>query len=154
MLTQFRRKGNVDALIRELSNKELIRGLNKKQLSPDDLKQLGDLYLQKGETRKAIGYFYRAADEFSVHHQSKALAVYKKILSISPSEIAACEKIISVLSGDGLVAEQIKYLMIMAEYHESRKEIHQAASVFRRILDLDPDHPSAKVFFNRGKAEI
>ena len=139
MQTLFGRKRNVDVLIRHLSNKELVRGLNKKQLSADELKQLGDLYLEKGDTQKAIEYFYRAAGELSVNHLNKALAVYKKILSINPAEIKACERIVSALSGLGLAAEQTKYLMIMAQFYESKNDIKEIIATYRRILDVDPN---------------
>ena len=92
MQPPFGRRNDVDARIRQLSNKELVRGLNKKQLSADELKQLGDLFLEKGETAKAIVYLYRAADELSANYPNKALAVYKKILKIRPDEIKAYEK--------------------------------------------------------------
>jgi tetratricopeptide (TPR) repeat protein len=147
----FGRKSDVDARIRHLSNKELVRWLNRKGLSADELKQLGDLFLEKGDTGKAVDYLYRAADELSVTHLSKALAVYKKILKINPSEIKACEKIVSILSGEGLAAEQIKYLMIMAQLHESKNDIRETSAAYRRILDADPDNPAAVKFFSRGK---
>ena len=153
MQPPFGRRNDVDARIRQLSNKELVRGLNKKQLSADELKQLGDLFLEKGETAKAIVYLYRAADELSANYPNKALAVYKKILKIRPDEIKAYEKIIGVLSGEGLAAEQIKYLMIVAQFHESKNNIRETTSVYRRILDVDPDNPAAVRFFNRGKVE-
>jgi len=149
----FGSKSDVDACIRHLSNKELVRGLNKKLLSADELKQLGDLFLEKGDTVKAIDYLYRAADELSLTHLSKALAVYKKILKIRPSEIKACERIISVLSAAGLAAEQIKYLMIMAQFHESKNDIRETTAAYRRILEVDPGNPVALKFFNRGKVD-
>jgi tetratricopeptide (TPR) repeat protein len=153
MQTLFRRKNDADVLIRHLSNKELVRGLNKKQLSADELKQLGDLYLKKGDTRKAVEYLYRAAKELSVNHLNKAIAVYKKILNISPAEIKACERIISVLSGLGLVAEQTKYLMIMAQFYESKNNIKEIIATYRRILDVDPNNAAAIKFFSRGKVD-
>jgi tetratricopeptide (TPR) repeat protein len=145
------RKNDVDIRIRHLSNKELVRGLNKKQLSADELKQLGDLFLEKGETGRAIDYLYRAAEELSVTHLNKALAVYKKILKIRPEEIKACERIVSVLSAEGLAAEQVKYLMIIAQFHESKNDVRETTSVYRRILDIDPGNQAAVRFFNRGK---
>lgn len=153
MLMQFRRKGDVDVLIRKLSNRELVRGLNKKELSSDDLKQLGDLYLLKGDTEKAIEYLFRAAEELSVNHPNKAIAVYKQILKIRPAAIEACEKIIGVLCGEKLVAEQIKYLMFMARFYESKNDISKTASTYRRILDLDPSHEAAIGYFGRGKVD-
>jgi tetratricopeptide (TPR) repeat protein len=153
MQTKLRRKNDVEVMIRNLSNRELVRGLNKKQLSADELKQLGDLYLEKGDTGKAIEYLYRAADELSVNRLNKALALYKKILNIRTEEITACEKIIGILSGEGLTAEQTKYLMIMARYYESRNDTSKTASAYRRILDIDPGNTAAVNYFERGKVD-
>lgn len=143
--------GSGKSLIRKLSNKELIRGLNRQRLSADELRQLGDLYQQCGETERAIEYLYRAAEELSLHHVGKALAVYKKILNMNPSEMKACERIIAILSGQGLLAEEIRYLSLMAHYYERRNDILKAASVFRRILALDPNNAAAVKYFDKGK---
>lgn len=153
MLSHFRRKGDVETLIAELSNKELIRGMNKKRLSADELKQLGDLYLQKGDKKKAIDYLYRAAVELSRGNTQKAIAVYKKILNVSPDEIGACERIIDLLAQDGLRAEQIKYLTVLARFYESRNDIQKTTATFRKILDLDPDNATAGSYFHRGKVK-
>jgi tetratricopeptide (TPR) repeat protein len=153
MQNRVRRRSDVDVMIRELSNRELVRGMNKKQLSADELKQLGDLYLEKGDTGKAIEYLYRAADELSADRLNKALALYKKILNIRTEEITACEKIIGILSGEGLTAEQTKYLMAIARYHERKNDTSKTASAYRRILDLDPGNEAAMKYFSRGKAD-
>jgi len=152
MLSQIRRKGTGETLLRKLTNKELVRSLNRQKLSAAELKQLGDLYLRKGDIRKAIQYLYRAADELSVDHIQMALALYKKILNIDPAQTDACEKIISILSGEGLAAEQTKYLLMMAEIHRKNNDIQKTVSAYRRILDLDPGNAAAEQYFKRGKA--
>lgn len=153
MQLPFGRKNDAEALIRHLSNKELVRGLNKKQLSGDELKQLGDLFLEKGEKEKGIRYLFMAADEFSATYPNKALAVYKKILNIRPQELKAYEKIVTILNREGLAAEQIKYLLIIAHFYACKNNIRETTAVYRRILDIDPCNPAALQFFNRGKVE-
>ncbi len=151
MVSGFGRTGSGESLIRKLSNRELIRGLNRQRLSADELRQLGDLYLQGGEKERAIEYLYRAAGELSLQHVGKALAVYKKILNINASEMKACEKIIAILSEQGLLAEEIRYLGIMAQHYVRKNDSSKAASVFRRILELDPGNAAATKFFDKGK---
>ncbi len=153
MSLPFFRERDLDARIRSLRNREMIRNLNGKQLSAYEFRQLAELYLQKGETRKAIAYFYKAADAFSVEHPTKSVALYKKILACDASETSACEKIVAMLSREGLVAEQVKYLTLMARYHDQRNDVERTAAVFRRILDLDPGNETARLFFSRGKKE-
>lgn len=151
MFSRSRGGKRIDGLIRTLSNTELVRGLNRKELPPERLKQLGDLYLQKGDVRKAVAYLYRAAEGFMEDFPMKSLALYKKILHCAPHEMEACEKIVGILESAGLVAEQIRYLRIMGSFYESRNNVDQTTRAFRRILDLDPDNPAALAFFGRGK---
>lgn len=153
MPSQSGRKNRGDTLLRQLINKERVRALNSQKLPAHEMKQLGDLYLQKGDHRRAIEYLYGAADELSANHMSMALALYKKILNINPGEMRACERIVSVLSAEGLAAEQIKYLMILAEYHAKKNDIEKTVSVYRRILDLDPGNTAAMHYFTRWKTD-
>lgn len=151
MFSRSKRGKRIDGLIRTLSNTELVHGLNRRELPPERLRQLGDLYLQKGDARRAIAYLYRAADGFREDFPMKSLALYKKILHVAPHEMEACEKIVGILASAGLVAEQIKYLRVMGAFYESRNNVAQTTRAFRRILDLDPDNPTALAFFGRGK---
>lgn len=142
---------DINKKIETLDNIQLIRELNNKQLTSDDLNLLGDICLKKGDRKKAIECFYKAASKISFSNTNRAGAIYKKILNISPSEITAYEGIINILSKSGLVAEQKKYLLSLAQIYQNQGDFKKANSIFRKIQELDPTNKAAEVFFSRGK---
>ncbi len=152
MKSRFGDPNDIDKIIKQLNDKELIKRLNKKQLTSDDCKILGDLYLKKGGKKKAIEYFYKAAEKLSHDQINKAIALYKKILNISSNEINACEGIIGILVREGLVAEQIKYLLLQAKMCQSKGDFSKATTIYRKIQEIDPTNREADLFFSRGKA--
>ncbi|OGW40962.1 MAG: hypothetical protein A2Y97_03240 [Nitrospirae bacterium RBG_13_39_12] len=131
-----------------------IKELNRKRASTDDLNALGDLYLRKGDKKLAIEQFYKAAKEISYTQKNKAVAIYKKILSISPNETNALEEIINVFSKSRLVGEQIKYLLLLSKLYQNKGDLKKANSIFRKIQELDPKNNDAEVFFSRGKLNV
>ncbi|HAM51291.1 MAG TPA: hypothetical protein DCP92_11615 [Nitrospiraceae bacterium] len=125
-----------------------INELKKRQFTPDNANLLGDLYLKKGDKKAAVEYFYFAARN---SHKDKAVAIYKKIVRLARSETKAYEELIDIFSQEGLVAEEIKYLLSLAQVYQSRSDTQKETEIFRKIDDLDPDNNAAKLFFSRGK---
>jgi len=142
---------DINKKIKTLDKIQLIRELNNKQLTSDDLNILGDLCLKKGDKKRAIECFYKAASKISFSNTNRAIAIYKKILNISSSDIPAYEGIINILSKSGLVAEQKKYLLSLAQLYQNTGDFKKANSIFRKIQELDPTNKAAEVFFSRGK---
>lgn len=135
---------NISIKLEELKNKES---------TPENLNLLGDLYLKKGDKRNAVKYFYEAAAKISFAQKDKAIAIYKKILNISPFEINAYEKIIDIFSMTKLVAEEIKYLLLLAHVYQDRGDFKKATPIFRKINELDPTNKAVELFFSRGKVD-
>lgn len=129
-----------------------INELSDKESSPTNLNMLGDLYLKKGDKKKAVEYFYKAAKSFA--HDKKALSVYKKILDVLPTEVTAYERIIDMFSESGLVADEINYLLKLAQVYQNSGDFEKATLTFRRIHELDPANKAATLFFSRGKVNI
>jgi tetratricopeptide (TPR) repeat protein len=133
---------DIDARIREaVSKKPTLENLN----------LLGDLYLKKGDREKAVDYLFQAA---KISHRNRAIAIYKKILNIAPSETKAYEALIDIFSHSGLIAEEIRYLLILAEIYRNRGDVQGEADIFRRINALDRNNAEAKLYFSRGKADF
>lgn len=137
---------DIDIKIRELL-------LKNKQLTSENLNMLSDLCLKKGDKKKAIEYLYKAVAEISFAQKDKAIAIYKKILNISPLEINAYEGLIDIFSRAGLVQEEIKHLQLLALLYQNRGDFEKAIPIFRRIYQLDPKNEAAELFFSRGKVD-
>ncbi len=138
--------------MKELNDIDIkIEELERKQPTAHNLNLLGDLYLKKDDRKKAIEYFYKAAKIY--FKSDKAIAIYKKILNISPSKTEAYEEIIDILSETGPVAEEIRYLLLLAQVYQNRGNFKKATSIFRKVKELDPTNKAADVFFSKGKVD-
>lgn len=153
MISKSSKSDDIDIKIKELMNKEYIKSLNNRDLSSDEYNLLGDLYLKKGDKKSATKYLYKAAKKLSLDQGNKAIATYKKILNIYPSEIDAYEGIITILYKEGLVAEQIKYLLLLAQLYQNKSDFTKMTSIFRKIQEIDPTNKTAELFFSRGKVD-
>src|SRR3990172_9735044 len=89
----------------------------KQPLTPENLNYIGDLYLKKGDKQTAISYFYEIAEKLHISQKDRKLAIYKKILNISTSESKAYEKIINIFARMGLIADEKKYLLKLANLY-------------------------------------
>lgn len=140
--------------MKELSDIDVeIKELKDKEPTSERLNLLGDLYLKKKDRKRAIEYFYKAAAKVSPVQRDKAIAIYKKILKLSPSEINAYEGLIDIFSKAGLVAEETKYLQALAQLYQNKGDLEKATLIFRRVYELDPKNKTAELFFSRGKVE-
>jgi tetratricopeptide (TPR) repeat protein len=140
--------------LKELSDIDVkIEKLKDKEPTSERLNLLGDLYLKKKDRKRAIEYFYKAAAKVSPAQRDKTIAIYKKILKLSPSEINAYEGLIDIFSKAGLVAEETKHLMALAQLYQNKGDLERATLIFRRVYELDPKNKAAELFFSRGKVE-
>lgn len=139
--------------MKELNDIDIkIEELERKQPTAHNLNLLGDLYLKKDDRKKAIEYFYKAAKIY--FKSDRAIAIYKKILNISPSKTEAYEEIIDILSETGPVAEEIRYLLLLAQVYQNTGDFKKANSIFRKVQELDPANKAADVFFSKGKVSV
>ena len=120
-------------------------------LSSEKLNSIGDLHLKKGDRNTAITYFYKAASKLPFAHKEKALAIYKKIINISPSESGAYEEIINIFARTGLAGEETRYLLILAHLYHEQKEYNKVNSIYRRVSEIDPQNVIAERYFQKGK---
>jgi cytochrome c-type biogenesis protein CcmH/NrfG len=132
--------------LREIDAK--IAKIKKKERSADNLNLLGDLHLKKEDTLTAILYFHEAA---AVARKDKAIAIYKKVLRLSPSDVPAIQSLINIFAKTGLIAEEIKYLLLLARHYRERGDGQEEVKVYRKILHLDPKNKSAVQYFGKGK---
>lgn len=102
---------------------------------------VGDLYLKKGDKRPAIDFFHKAARFFRNEGFSlKALALYKKILNINPSDTNSLYALGELSEEKGLITDAIKYYLTTADIlsKEGRKE--RLLQIYDRILSLSPSN--------------
>jgi len=110
----------------------------RKPLTAENLNYIGDLYLKKDDKQRAVTYFFEAGDKLHFARKDKQIAIYKKILKISPVSEKAYLGIIEILSKMGLIMEEKKFLHMLAQLYESRGDSAKVTELFARIKELDP----------------
>ncbi len=127
----------------------------KKPLTAESLNYIGDLYLKKDDKQRAVVYLYEAADKLHFAQKEKKIAIYKKILKISPISEKAYIGIIEILSKMGLVMEEKKYLHMLAQLYENRGDAVKASDLLAKIRELDPHViPDGTFFHPEAQREV
>lgn len=133
--------GKVASAIREYQ-----KLLAKEPDEPTLLNTVGDLLLRNNSRDEALGYFSRAAE---VYLRSgflvKAIAVFKKIYSLNPSDCSINEKLADLYQKQGLVYEAVKHLNQLVQFYELQNDLAQASLYLERVVALSPSDPAVQV---------
>lgn len=98
---------------------------------------LGDLYMRAGQSDRAVEQFVRIAD--SLRHdgfQSKAAALYKKILKIRPDDEHALLQAAELAASQGVLVDARAYFVSLAGRRTARGDEAGAAGVRSRIFQM------------------
>ncbi len=100
---------------------------------------IGDMYLKKGDKTNAIDSFHKAANFFRHEGFSlKALALYKKILNINPTEFEALFSLGELNEEKGLITDAIKYYLTTADTLSKEGKKEKLLEIYDKILTLSP----------------
>jgi len=100
---------------------------------------IGDLYLRKGEKRSATDNFHKAANFFRAEGFSlKALALYKKIINIDPSDADSLAALGELSEAKGLITDAIKYYLSAADILSKDMKKDKFLHIYEKILALAP----------------
>ena len=102
---------------------------------------IGDLYLKKSDKNSAIDSFHKSARFFRDEGFSlKALALYKKILNIDPSNAEAMNALGELSEEKGLVTDAIKYYLASADILSKKGKKDALLQTYDKILNLSPSN--------------
>jgi tetratricopeptide (TPR) repeat protein len=136
--------------ILDIAQKYILKGQSKKAINeylklveatPGDKRlhlKLGDLYLKNGEEDKAIQEYLKVASLYGEEDLNfRAIATYKKILSINPKSVEAFQQIAKLYLKEGLAGSA-------KNYYQSILEIEPKNQVALKALqDIEsPQQPS------------
>jgi tetratricopeptide (TPR) repeat protein len=122
------------------------------------LNAIGDLYHRVGQNDKAAEYFRKVGDQYAQNGFTvKAIAVYKKLTRVATSTDAAL-KLAELYTQQGLFNEAKNNYVQVAEQLLKARENEQAARVFQKILELDPENTTtqsklADLYIKLGKKD-
>src|SRR5499427_9156737 len=105
------------------------------------LNTVGDLYARVGENERAAHCFKKVADQYALEGFTvKAIAIYKKLTKLSPGSFDNIIKLAELYSQQGLFDDARTQYMQVADHLLRSGDNSQAARIFQRILELDPEN--------------
>jgi tetratricopeptide (TPR) repeat protein len=143
-------KGQIDKAISELEK------LIKEAPEGNTHNTIGDLYLKKGDKNNAVESYHKAANFFRHEGFSlKALALYKKILNINPTDAGALYSLGELSEEKGIVTDAIKYYLATADSYIKEGKKDKVLEIYQKILSLSPSNiplrtKVAEIFLKEG----
>jgi tetratricopeptide (TPR) repeat protein len=100
---------------------------------------IGDLYLRQGSDKQALEEFIKAAEIFKKDgFFPKAIAIYKKVLNIAPSDVDALISLAKLNAEKGLMGNAIENYYKAAEIYNRDGQPDKATTVVEKMLQLSP----------------
>src|SRR5271170_3609406 len=110
------------------------------------LMTVGDLFARQGDMQQAIDYFQRLAQVYLTDgFNSKAIAIYKKIAKLAPTELAPLEKLADLYVQQGVLSEARPLFLQIAEAHLKANRAPKAVEVLHRLLEVEPENPRVQM---------
>lgn len=144
----FNKTKTIESAAKSLSQGKLAQAITEYQVvlrhDPKDqvtLMTLGDLFVRQGDPKQATEYFERLAQVY-LHEgfNSKAIAIYKKIAKLAPSETQPLERLAELYVQQGVLSEARPIFLQLAEIHLKATQAPKAVDVLRRLLEVEPDN--------------
>ena len=138
---KYLNQGKVNQAIAEYQ--QILRNDPKDQAT---LMTVGDLFARQGDMGHALEYFERLAQVYLADgFNSKAIAIYKKIAKLAPSEIAPLEKLADLYVQQGVLSEARPLFLQIAETHLKANRPAKAVEVLHRLLEAEPENPRVQM---------
>jgi len=133
---KFLNQGKVAQAIAEYQ--QILRHDPKDQAT---LMTVGDLYARQADLGHAIEYFERLAQVYlNDGFNSKAIAIYKKIAKLAPSELPPLERLADLYVQQGILSEARPLFLQIAESHLKSNRAQKAVEVLHRLLEVEPEN--------------
>lgn len=105
------------------------------------LNTIGDLYARVGQVEQATDYFRKVGDRYSADGFTvKAIAMYKKLTKLNSGAFDCVQRLAELYTQQGLYSDARQQYLIVADQHMRNNELQDAARIFQRVLELDPEN--------------
>ncbi len=113
--------------------------LNINPADADALLALGELNEKKGLTTDAIKFYLAAADSLAKGGlKEKLLAIYEKIIAISPSNIPLRNKVAEIYIKEGLQSEAGTQYLHIARIYSEKADAEKSIEFYQKVLSSQP----------------
>jgi tetratricopeptide (TPR) repeat protein len=105
------------------------------------LNTIGDLYARVGQVDQATEYFKKVGDRYSADGFTvKAIAMYKKLTKLNTTAYDCVQRLAELYTQQGLYSDARAQYLLVADQHMRNNELQDAARIFQRVLELDPEN--------------
>ena len=138
---KYVQKGNYDRGIREYT--KIVED------DPRDVRiwlKIGDLYAKKNDKSAATDTYSKVAEFYSEQgFYLKAVAVYKQILRIDPTQVGVNLQLAELYKQLGLLNDAMKQYEEVSNYYHEEGRTREALAALRQIVDLDPENVASRI---------
>ena len=138
---KYVQKGNYDRAIREYTRVV--------EEDPRDVRvwlKIGDLYAKKNDKNAATDTYSKVAEFYSEQgFYLKAVAVYKQILRIDPTQVGVNLQLAELYKQLGLLNDAMKQYEEVSNYYHVEGRTKEALAALRQIVDLDPENVASRI---------
>jgi len=118
--------------------KEYLRVLEDNPKDISTLNKVGDLYVRMNKPGDSIPYFSRIADHYGKDgFFLKAIAIYKKINKIDPSQLEVYDKLAELYHKQGLVQDSRSQYQVLADHYQKNNKVKDAIAVYKKMATID-----------------
>lgn len=118
--------------------------------------RLAALYLELGDRESGYREYMRAAEHFGLSGDlDKTLNIYNILVIISPSDTAVRKQLAALYSRLKRDEDAVGQLKWVVDRHIRRGELHEAAQMCRKMIDMCPQYPDSyriigEIFLKQG----
>ena len=138
---KYVQKGNYDRAIREYTR--IV------EEDPRDVRvwlKIGDLHAKKNDKNAATDTYSKVAEFYSEQgFYLKAVAVYKQILRIDPTQVGVNLQLAELYKQLGLLNDAMKQYEEVSNYYHVEGRTKEALAALRQIVDLDPENVASRI---------
>ena len=137
----------ISSIFKSRMKKAIQECLRQVEKAPRDRRlrlKLGDLYLKNGEKEKAVNEYLKAADLNAEEELNfRAIAIYKKIVSIDPEHIGAFHRMAKLYLEEDLLGDAGVCYEKILKIRPKDKEAMKALSVIEHSKQLKKEEPDS-----------
>jgi diguanylate cyclase (GGDEF)-like protein len=112
--------------------------------NPNDvtlLNTIGDVCVRANRNDEAIRHFLKVAERYETEGAvASAIAVYKKVLKLDPSNVDRGVRVADLMCRQGSIPDARRQYQAAVESYKQKGEKHKAFRTMQKIADLDPEN--------------
>jgi len=120
--------------------KEYLRLLDDNPKDISTLNKVGDLYVRMNRPNDSIPFFSKIAEFYARDgFFLKAIAIYKKINKIDPSQLDVYDRLADLYAKQGLTQDARSQYQVLADHYQKSNKLEEAIAAYKKMSAVDPN---------------